>query len=178
VRHGVAGGVLRDDLGGVGGGLARAAEVALAGAGPGDDLALGSVIETMVLLKEASDVGDAGGDVLRALGLADLDRAQLLLEEILGGGLLGDAADHLDGLGRTGLGAAALRPALLGPRARAFGAALRRRLQPWAFFSAGVAAARRAAAAARLLGRLFLLGSGLFFGHGGRCGIKRFFGFL
>jgi len=37
VRHGVAGGVLGDDLGGVGGGLARTAEVALAGAGPGDD---------------------------------------------------------------------------------------------------------------------------------------------
>src|SRR5476651_1071537 len=40
VRHRVAGGVLGDDLGGVGGGLARAAEVALAGAGPGDHLAL------------------------------------------------------------------------------------------------------------------------------------------
>jgi hypothetical protein len=88
--------ILRDDLGGIGGGLARAAEVALAGAGPGDDLAFVVGDGNNGIVERSQDVDEAGGDVLRALGLADLDGAKLFLEQVFGGGLLGNAANHLD----------------------------------------------------------------------------------
>jgi hypothetical protein len=97
VSHGVASGVLSDNLSGISGGLTGAAEVALAGAGPGDDLTFGVGDRDDRVVERGEDVGDAGGDVLGTLGLADLDGAQLFLEEILSGGLFGDTADELDG---------------------------------------------------------------------------------
>src|SRR5690606_23798686 len=44
------------------------------------------------------DVGDAGCDVLGALGLANLDGAELFLQEVFGRRLLGDAMYHFNGL--------------------------------------------------------------------------------
>jgi len=57
--HGVTGGVLSDDLGGVGGGLTRTAEVALTSAGPSDDLALGIGDRDDRVVERREDVGDA-----------------------------------------------------------------------------------------------------------------------
>ena len=98
VRHGVAGGVLSDDLRGVSGGFAGTAEVALAGAGPSDDLTLGVGDRDDRVVEGSEDVDDTGGDVLRALGFANFDRANLFLEEFFSGGLLGDTTDELDWL--------------------------------------------------------------------------------
>ena len=82
VGHGVAGGVLGDDLRGVGGGLAGAAEVALAGGGPRDHGTLLVRDGNDRVVERGRDVRDAGSDVLGALGLADLDRGKLFLEEV------------------------------------------------------------------------------------------------
>src|SRR5690606_28159276 len=142
-------GVLGDNLGRVSGRLAGAAEVALAGAGPGNDLPLRVGDRNDRVVEGGQHVGDAGRDVLRTLRLADLDRAQLFLEKILSRRLLrhttnefhglfrrrssGRSRRRLDGRGRCG-------------RARATGGG-----------SCG------------LLGGLLLLGlrgSGILFGHG------------
>src|SRR6478736_1166576 len=99
VGHRVARGVLSDHLGGIGGGLARTAEVALAGRGPGDDVALRVRDGDDGVVEGGRDVRDAGADVLRTLGLADLDGRKLLLEEILGRDGLRHATNEFNGLG-------------------------------------------------------------------------------
>src|SRR6478736_6207345 len=99
VGHRVARGVLGDHLGGVGRGLTRTAEVALAGRGPGDDVALRVRDGDDGVVEGGRDVRDAGADVLRTLGLADLDGRKLLLEEILGRDGLRHATNEFNGLG-------------------------------------------------------------------------------
>ena len=98
MRHGVAGGVLSDDLCGVSCGLTGTAEVALAGAGPGDDLTFGVGDRDDRVVERSEDVCDAGRDVLGTFGLADLDGAKLFLEEIFSRGLFGDTANKFDRL--------------------------------------------------------------------------------
>ena len=96
MRHGVAGGVLSDDLGSVGRGLAGAAEVALTGAGPRDDLTFLVGDRDDGVIEGSENVGVARDDILRTLGLADLDRAEFFFEKIFSGRLLGDSANELN----------------------------------------------------------------------------------
>ena len=129
VPHGLAAGVLRDHLRGVGGALARALEATLAGAGPADRRSIHVRDRDDGVVKRCDDMRDARMDVLAALRLDDLDLLDdgvriegeilflLRLRSSSGGGVLF--------LGSLGLG-------------RAFGAA-----------SAGAAAAGAGAAAAR-----------------------------
>jgi hypothetical protein len=66
------------------------------------------VIETIVLLKEAKTFTKPVVTFLEPLALRTLIAPKLLLEEFLGGGLLGDAAHQFNGL----CGGARERPAL------------------------------------------------------------------
>src|SRR5258708_1162799 len=59
VRHRIAGGVLSDNLGGVGGGLAGAAEIALTGAGPSKHVALEVSDSDDGVVEGRSDVSNA-----------------------------------------------------------------------------------------------------------------------
>ena len=72
VRHRLAGGVLRDLLRGVGRALARAFETDAAGAGPADQVALHVGDGDLRVVESGENVRDAGGDILRVLGLDDL----------------------------------------------------------------------------------------------------------
>ena len=120
-----------------------------------------SVIET---IEGGEHVGEARRDVLRALGFANLDRAELFLEQIFGRGLLGYAMHHLDGLllGRGSRSAGGGSSTISG-LARLVGSSLR---SLGLLFSGGGGSGRRAFGGG--LGGLLFLRSGLFFGHGGK----------
>src|SRR5204863_1243602 len=72
VRHGLAGGVLGDLLGGEGRAFARAFEADPAGAGPAEEIAVHVGNGHLGVVESGQNIGDAVGDVLGAFGLDDL----------------------------------------------------------------------------------------------------------
>src|SRR6478736_8913573 len=154
VGHRVARGVLGDHLGGVGRGLARTAEVALAGRGPGDDVALRVRDGNDGVVEGGRDVRDAGADVLRTLGLADLDRSELFLQEIFRGRGLRHATDEFNGL-RVSHGSSFALGGLGGLRGLG-----------GLGFSSRSGSSGAVSGGSGLLRQLFLLGSRFIFGHG------------
>jgi hypothetical protein len=80
VRHGLAGGILGDLLGGEGRALARSFETDATGAGPADHVACMSVMETCVLLKVARMLATPTDHILRALGPDDLLAGRLVAQ--------------------------------------------------------------------------------------------------
>ena len=93
MSHGVAGSILSHNLSCVGSRFTRAAEVTFASARPRDDVTLAVRDRDNGIIKRRCNIRDAGGDVFRPLGLADLYRGQLLLKEILSRDGLGYATD-------------------------------------------------------------------------------------
>ena len=72
VRHRLARGVLRDLLRGVGRAFARTFETNAAGARPADEIALHVGDGDLRVVERGQNVGDAGDNILRVLGLDDL----------------------------------------------------------------------------------------------------------
>jgi hypothetical protein len=73
VSHGLAAGVLCDELSRVGCAFARALEAALAGAGPADDGAAEVGDADNGVVEAGLNMGNAVADIFRTLRLDDLD---------------------------------------------------------------------------------------------------------
>ena len=73
VSHGLAAGVLRNHLSGVGGAFPRTLEAHLAGAGPTNGIAIRIRHADEGVVESRGHMDDAAGDILRAFGFVNLD---------------------------------------------------------------------------------------------------------
>src|SRR6266542_4899079 len=106
VGHGLAGGILRDLLGGEGGAFARALEADSTGAGLAEQVAVHVGDANLGVVKSGQDIGNAGGDVLGTFGLDDLLGVGIFAQKLSGGG--GRRGDGRAALGWIGGGFAGL----------------------------------------------------------------------
>src|SRR5438105_10327122 len=100
MRHGLPRGILRDLLRGESSTLARPFETYPATAGPTQQVSVHIGNTHQGIVKRSQNIGDAGGDILRALGLNDFFGGSILTKQLCRRG--SSARDRPSGFGGLG----------------------------------------------------------------------------